>query len=321
MQGQRAAAEVIEAARPARPRPRRRRDRRRPRRRLGRGPAAVLRRGPGPRGARGRAPRSSPRSATSRTSPLLDLVADVRASTPTDAAKLVVPDVAEEAQQRARGPATGAAGRRAACSAREQHRPRRPALPAGPGRPAHRLDARADEVDGCASAPGAPRAHRSTAPTTTSATSVARVRALSPLATLRRGYAVLQDADGHVVTSRRRADRGRPVTVRVADGRIARHRRPARDRSTAPTHRRPTETHDARDEHAQLRGGPRRAHRGGAHASSRAAPRLEESLALWERGEELATICQDWLDGARQRLDAAMEARTRTERRSEVRRR
>jgi len=35
---------------------------------------------------------------------------------------------------------------------------------------------------------------------------------------------------------------------------------------------------------------------------------LEESLALWERGEKLATICQEWLDGARQRLDAAMAA-------------
>jgi exodeoxyribonuclease VII small subunit len=33
---------------------------------------------------------------------------------------------------------------------------------------------------------------------------------------------------------------------------------------------------------------------------------LEESLALWERGEELAAICQGWLDGARERLDAAM---------------
>jgi exodeoxyribonuclease VII small subunit len=30
---------------------------------------------------------------------------------------------------------------------------------------------------------------------------------------------------------------------------------------------------------------------------------LEESLALWERGERLARICQDWLDGARERLD------------------
>jgi len=34
---------------------------------------------------------------------------------------------------------------------------------------------------------------------------------------------------------------------------------------------------------------------------------LEESLALWERGEKLATICQEWLDGARRRLDAAIE--------------
>ena len=33
---------------------------------------------------------------------------------------------------------------------------------------------------------------------------------------------------------------------------------------------------------------------------------LEDSLALWERGEKLATICQDWLDGARKRLDEAM---------------
>ena len=34
---------------------------------------------------------------------------------------------------------------------------------------------------------------------------------------------------------------------------------------------------------------------------------LEESLALWERGEKLAGICQEWLDGARKRLDAAVE--------------
>ncbi len=33
---------------------------------------------------------------------------------------------------------------------------------------------------------------------------------------------------------------------------------------------------------------------------------LEESLALWERGEALATVCQEWLDGARKRLDEAM---------------
>ena len=31
---------------------------------------------------------------------------------------------------------------------------------------------------------------------------------------------------------------------------------------------------------------------------------LEESLKLWERGEELAKICQQWLDGAKKKLDA-----------------
>ncbi|MBT8227864.1 MAG: exodeoxyribonuclease VII small subunit [Dactylosporangium sp.] len=36
---------------------------------------------------------------------------------------------------------------------------------------------------------------------------------------------------------------------------------------------------------------------------------LEESLALWERGEALAAICQRWLDAARVRLDAARSAR------------
>ncbi|HEU4676817.1 MAG TPA: exodeoxyribonuclease VII small subunit [Motilibacteraceae bacterium] len=35
---------------------------------------------------------------------------------------------------------------------------------------------------------------------------------------------------------------------------------------------------------------------------------LEESLALWERGEALAQVCQRWLDGARERLRAASEA-------------
>ncbi len=37
---------------------------------------------------------------------------------------------------------------------------------------------------------------------------------------------------------------------------------------------------------------------------------LEESLALWERGEELAKACQGWLDGARARLDAALADET-----------
>ena len=31
---------------------------------------------------------------------------------------------------------------------------------------------------------------------------------------------------------------------------------------------------------------------------------LEESLKLWERGEELVKICQEWLDGAKKKLDS-----------------
>ncbi len=37
---------------------------------------------------------------------------------------------------------------------------------------------------------------------------------------------------------------------------------------------------------------------------------LEESLTLWERGEKLAAICQQWLDGARERLAAAAETQS-----------
>lgn len=37
------------------------------------------------------------------------------------------------------------------------------------------------------------------------------------------------------------------------------------------------------------------------------AQSLEESLALWERGEALAARCQEWLDGARQRLSAVRD--------------
>lgn len=36
---------------------------------------------------------------------------------------------------------------------------------------------------------------------------------------------------------------------------------------------------------------------------------LEDSIALWERGEMLARRCQQWLDGARERLEDAVAAR------------
>jgi exodeoxyribonuclease VII small subunit len=40
---------------------------------------------------------------------------------------------------------------------------------------------------------------------------------------------------------------------------------------------------------------------------------LEESLALWERGEALARTCQEWLDGAKARLDAALGSESQRE--------
>jgi exodeoxyribonuclease VII small subunit len=36
---------------------------------------------------------------------------------------------------------------------------------------------------------------------------------------------------------------------------------------------------------------------------------LADSIALWERGEKLAQVCQTWLDGARKKLDAAIEGK------------
>jgi len=152
-------------------------------------------------------------------SPLLDLVADVRASTPTDAAKLVVPDVAEElrlvavARDRMRSSLTGWLAREQAGldSLRS-----RPAL----ADPRSLLDARSDEVLQLRD-----RARRTLGHVLDRAADDidhrrARARALSPLATLQRGYSVLQDADGHVVTSVEAVAPDSPISVRVADGRI-----------------------------------------------------------------------------------------------------
>lgn len=152
-------------------------------------------------------------------SPLLDLVADVRASTPTDAAKLVVPDVAEEirnvavARDRIRSTLSGWLAREQAGldSLRS-----RPVL----ADPRTLLDARADEV-----AQLRDRARRTVRHAIDRAADDvghqhARARGLSPLATLQRGYSVLQDADGHVLSSVQGLAAKAKVSVRVADGRI-----------------------------------------------------------------------------------------------------
>jgi len=151
--------------------------------------------------------------------PLLDLVADVRASTPTDAAKLVVPDVAEElrrvqqARERLRGTLAGWLAReQAGLDALRS----RPVL----ADPRTLLDARREEVDRLLDRARRTVTHRLDRAADEIGHQRARARALSPLATLQRGYAVLQDADGHVVTSVTGVASGAAVSVRVADGQI-----------------------------------------------------------------------------------------------------
>lgn len=151
--------------------------------------------------------------------PLLDLVADVRASTPTDAAKLVVPDVVEEvrnvarARDRIRGALRGWIAReQAGLDALRS----RPAL----ADPRSLVDARIEEVAQLRDRARRSFGHRLDRAGDEIDHQRARARALSPLATLQRGYAVLQDADGHVVTTVAGVATGQEVSVRVADGRI-----------------------------------------------------------------------------------------------------
>ena len=151
--------------------------------------------------------------------PLLDLVADVRASTPTDAAKLVVPDVADElhrvrvARDRIRSTVVGWLAReQAGLDALRS----RPAL----ADPRTLLDARSDEIDQLRDRARRTLGHALDRAADDIGHQRARARALSPLATLQRGYAVLQDEAGHVVTSVDGVAAGAPVSVRVADGRL-----------------------------------------------------------------------------------------------------
>ena len=151
--------------------------------------------------------------------PLLDLVADVRASTPTDAAKIVVPDVATEtagvteARVRIRRSLAGLVERE------QRHLDAvrsRPSL----ADPRTLLDARSNELDALRERARRTIGHRLDRERDDIAHHRARARSLSPLATLQRGYAVVQSEDGHVIGSHRDAPPGSPLRVRVADGRI-----------------------------------------------------------------------------------------------------
>ena len=152
-------------------------------------------------------------------SPLLDLVADRRAATPTDAAKTVVPDVAEELDRvvHARDRLRAALG---SWLAREQQRldaiRARPCL----DDPTALLLDRTREVQELRDRARRTVGHRLDHGHSDLVHQLARVRALSPLATLRRGYAVVQDAQGHVVSSAAAVEEGAALQVRVHDGRL-----------------------------------------------------------------------------------------------------
>ncbi len=152
-------------------------------------------------------------------SPLLDLVADLRCSTPTDAAKRVVPDVAEEAarvrqlRDRGRRVMTGTVDRE---QSRLEHVRSRPLLAA----PHVLVDARAAEVAALVT-----RARRCTGAQLDRAehellANRARVAALSPQATLARGYAVVQLPDGSVLRDPAQVVVGERLRVRLAEGEL-----------------------------------------------------------------------------------------------------
>ncbi len=152
-------------------------------------------------------------------SPLLDLVCDLRASTPTDAAKRLVPDVTAELN---RVDDVRARLRRAMTLRVDGEQSRLDSLRARPGlaSPTAALDAQADVVMSLR--------HRGTRSVHVRleraeddiAHILARVRALSPKATLERGYAVVLDEAGHVVTDAADTTTGAQLQVLLATGRL-----------------------------------------------------------------------------------------------------
>jgi exodeoxyribonuclease VII large subunit len=149
--------------------------------------------------------------------PLLDFVADLRASTPTDAAKRIVPDVRE---QRASIEQTRQRVWRALTSRVHTERRLLIALRSRPvmADPRAMITARRQELDALTD-----RATRRVRTNIHRAGDQidhlrAQVRALSPLATLERGYAVVQHADGRIVTDRADVEADELLRVRVARG-------------------------------------------------------------------------------------------------------
>ena len=154
-------------------------------------------------------------------SPLLDLVADVRASTPTDAARRLVPDEREERDRISharRRLHTAVDGRLAAEHAWLRSMRTRPVL----ADPEAALAERQASVRGLAERAWRAAAGQVAHARTEVAHTRARVRVLSPQATLDRGYAVVQRrSDGAVVRDPAEAPAGVPLRVRLAGGELA----------------------------------------------------------------------------------------------------
>jgi exodeoxyribonuclease VII large subunit len=151
--------------------------------------------------------------------PLLDLVADARASTPTDAARRVVPDVAEQLaligqlRGRARRCLSARLERETAWLAGLQSRP----VLAAPGREVQR---RQEDITALSQ-----RSYqRLSAMLDRAGDDVAHMRArllaLSPAATLGRGYAIVQRLDGRVVRAARELAAGERITLRFAQDQV-----------------------------------------------------------------------------------------------------
>ncbi len=151
--------------------------------------------------------------------PLLDHVADVRSSTPTDAARRVVPDVGEQLaiigqlRSRARRCVTGRIDREASWLAGIRSRP----AMASPGR---EIERRHEQVLGLAERGRRCLAARLDRARDDVAHTRARLVALSPAATLSRGYAIVQRGDGTVVRAAAQVTPAEALTLRFAEDQL-----------------------------------------------------------------------------------------------------
>jgi exodeoxyribonuclease VII large subunit len=152
-----------------------------------------------------------------KDAPLLDLVADYRASTPTDAAKRVVPDIGEEIamidalRDRARRTLVNRINLEANQIANFKNRPVMKD-------PHVLITTRADIIAGLRDRSNRSFAHQLKLAKEELKQIKARVRALSPQATLDRGYSVVQLADGKIVTDPKKLKQGDLLRLRLAKG-------------------------------------------------------------------------------------------------------